>query len=239
MSDISVVLPVYNEEECIEQVADEVRDVLAGLGREFEVILVDDGSSDGTPDRMCALAKAHPEYRIIRITPNSGQSAAMGAGFRAARGDIIVCLDADGQNDPADIPKLLSELEHCDVCCGIRARRKDTWSRRVGSRLANAVRNAVLHDGIIDTGCSLKAFRASVVSDFPMHLRGMHRFLPVLARISADATIRQVSVNHRPRAAGRSKYTNLGRLKETVADLRSVAWMARRWRRFKMEEIKA
>src|SRR5690606_21801746 len=123
-----------------------------------------------------------------------------------------------------------------DACCGIRQKRQDSWGKRVGSRLANAVRGWYLHDGIIDTGCSLKAVRASLVRDLPMHLKGMHRFIPALLQIQHNARIAQIPVNHRPRRAGHSKYTNFGRLRVTIADLRAVRWMQKRYRQFTVEE---
>ena len=178
--DLSLLLPVYNEEDCIEAVVREAADALRRLGRPFEIIAVDDGSTDGTAARLQALRADLPELRLLRLAANSGQSAALGAGFRAARGGIFVTLDADGQNDPADIPALVARLDSCDLCCGYRASRQDTWSKRLGSRLANAVRNRALRERIRDTGCTLKAFRSEWADALPMQFRGMHRFLPAL-----------------------------------------------------------
>jgi glycosyltransferase involved in cell wall biosynthesis len=226
---LSVLLPAYNEEDCIDAVVRELADVLRGMDSPFEILVVDDGSTDATLPRLQALRKEIPELRICRLAANSGQSAALGAAFQAARGDILITLDADGQNDPADIPALVARLESCDVCCGYRADRKDTWSKRMGSRLANAVRNRALHETIRDTGCTLKAFRAEWARPLPMQFRGMHRFLPALMAMSG-ARIEELPVNHRPRAAGHSKYTNWGRLKETIGDLRAVRWMQTRYR---------
>ncbi|HQM23121.1 MAG TPA: glycosyltransferase family 2 protein [Kiritimatiellia bacterium] len=226
---LSVLLPAYNEEACIADVVREVADVLRGVGRPFEIVVVDDGSTDATPERLGELQAGIPELRVLRLRRNSGQSAALGAAFRAARGEIFVTLDADGQNDPADIPALLAQLATCDLCCGYRAKRQDTWSKRFGSRLANAVRNRALHETIRDTGCTLKAFRAEWTAELPMQFRGMHRFLPALMAM-AGARIAEIPVNHRPRAAGQSKYTNWGRLKETLWDLWAVRWMQKRYR---------
>ena len=232
---ISVLLPVYNEEACIAAVIREAVCVLHGFGRRFEILVVDDGSIDATPARLKALADEIPELRVLRLDRNCGQSAALGAGFRAARGEIFVALDADGQNDPSDIPALVARLDACDLCCGYRARRQDMFSKRFGSRLANAVRNRVLHENIRDTGCTLKAFRAEWARALPMQFRGMHRFLPALMAM-AGARIEEIPVNHRPRAAGQSKYTNWGRLKETFWDLWAVRWMQKRYRPIRMEE---
>ena len=234
--DISVLLPAYNEEACIEAVVREAAAVLHGMGRPFEILVVDDGSTDGTPARLKALRAEMPELRLLRLARNSGQSAALGAAFRAARGRIFVTLDADGQNDPVDVPALVARMESCDLCCGYRAKRRDTWSKRFGSRLANAVRNRALRETIRDTGCTLKAFRAEWTRSLPMQFRGMHRFLPALMAM-AGARIEEIPVNHRPRAAGTSKYTNWGRLKETLWDLWAVRWMQKRHRSVRAEEV--
>jgi glycosyltransferase involved in cell wall biosynthesis len=218
---------VYNEEACIDQVVRELHDVLSASSLPgWEIMAVDDGSTDGTPTHLDRLRAALPGLRVVRLAPNAGQSAAFAAGFARAAGEILVTMDADGQSDPADIPRLVEALGDGDCCCGHRVRRQDRWSRRVGSRMANRVRNAVLGEDILDTGCSLKAFRAALTRDLPVW-NGMHRFFPALFRIRG-ATIRQIPVHHRPRLAGRSKYTNLGRLATTVWDLWAVRWMQRR-----------
>ena len=233
--ELSVLMPAYNEEACIEAVVREAVCVLHGMGRTFEILVVDDGSSDGMPARLKTLCAEHPELRVLRLEINSGQSAALGAAFRAARGAIFVTLDADGQNDPADIPALVARLDFCDLCCGYRAQRKDVWSKRLGSQIANAVRNRVLREKIRDTGCTLKAFRAEWTGTLPMQFRGMHRFLPALLAM-AGARIEEIPVHHRPRAAGTSKYTNWGRLKETLWDLWAVRWMQKRYRPIRVED---
>ena len=233
--ELSVLLPAYNEEDCIAAIVRETVCVLHGLGRPFEILVVDDGSTDSTPARLKALCAEMPELRALRLAVNAGQSAALGAAFQAARGNIFVTLDADGQNDPSDIPALVAKLDSCDLCCGYRARRRDTWSKRLASRLANAVRNRALGENIRDTGCTLKAFRADFARALPMQFRGMHRFLPALMAM-AGARIAEIPVNHRPRAAGQSKYTNWGRLGETLRDLRAVRWMQKRYRPVRAEE---
>ncbi|HOW96520.1 MAG TPA: glycosyltransferase family 2 protein [Kiritimatiellia bacterium] len=233
--EISVIMPAYNEEECVEGTLRELCGVLRKTGRSFEILAVDDGSTDGTPAVLKKVAAELPELRVIRLAPNSGQSAATKAGFRAARGGVLVTLDADGQNDPADIPRLLEQLDRCDVCCGYRGKRQDSFAKRAGSRLANAVRNRALKEQVRDTGCTLKAFRAEWARELPLEWRGMHRFLPTLLAMRG-ARIGEIPVRHRPRAAGRSKYTNWGRLKETIWDLWAVRWMQKRYRRFAVEE---
>ena len=232
---ISLIIPAFNEEDCIEGTVAEAYDVLKGMGKAFELIVINDGSTDKTPEILGSLKKKMPELRVLDLLPQSGQSAGFGAGFREARGEVIVLMDADGQNDPADIPELVKRLESCDICCGWRKDRQDKWSRNFGSKMANAVRKGLLKDGIIDTGCSLKAFKAKFVKDLPMDLKGMHRFLPALAQMRG-ARVDQVPVNHRERQGGVSKYTNFGRLMVTVSDLMAVRWMQKRHRNFEVRE---
>lgn len=227
--ELSILIPAYNEDACIAAVVRETACVLHGLGRSFEIVVVDDGSSDWTPGRLNDLCTEVPEFRALRLATNSGQSAALQAAFRTARGRILVTLDADGQNDPSDIPALIDELATCDLCCGYRVHRQDVWSKRIGSRLANTVRNRVLRETIRDTGCTLKAFRAEWTAHLPLQFRGLHRFIPALLGM-AGARISEIPVHHRPRAAGQSKYTNWGRLKESLWDLWALRWMQKRYR---------
>jgi len=235
--ELSVLIPAYNEEACLGALVRETACVLHGLGKSFEILVVDDGSSDWTPRLLNDLRAEVDELRAVRLAVNSGQSAALLAAFRAARGRIFVTLDADGQNDPADVPALLAALESCDLCCGYRVRRRDVWSKRIGSRLANAVRNRVLRETIRDTGCTLKAFRAEWAAHLPLQFRGLHRFIPALLAM-AGARIAEIPVHHRPRAAGQSKYTNWGRLKESLWDLWAVRWMQKRYRSIQTEPLR-
>lgn len=228
---ISVVLPVYNEASCISAVLEELQASLT-FARSAEIVIVDDGSTDDTPALLTTFASTHPASRLLQLSANSGQSAAFWAGIQAAAGDIIVLMDADGQNDPADIEKCVSALAQADICCGYRAHRQDTFSKRIGSKLANRLRRAVLKDEIIDTGCSMKAFRAPLLKTL-QYWEGMHRFLPVLASLQG-ATIIQIPVSHRSRFSGTSKYTNFGRLKRTIWDLFGVRWLKKRTRRFRV-----
>ncbi len=231
--DLSVIIPVFNEDASIGLVLEELDAVLAQLNRVYEVIVVNDGSTDNTAAVLQQASRRYASLRLVTLTPNSGQSAAFGAGFITCRGQSIILMDGDGQNDPHDIPMLLEVLKDCDACCGYRKIRRDRVSKRLASRIANGVRQAVLHDGILDTGCSLKAVKVQFVRDLPMYLRGMHRFLPALW-LMRGARIRQIRVNHRLRVQGQSKYTNWRRLRETWWDLWAVRWMQTRYRRFRV-----
>jgi dolichol-phosphate mannosyltransferase len=223
---LSVVVPAYDEAPNVEACYRELVEVLAALGRPFEVIFVDDGSTDDTFAVLGRLAEADPRLRVLRFRRNAGQTAALDAGFRAARGDVVVTLDADLQNDPRDIPLLLAALPGCDAVWGWRVDRRDTWSKRIASRIANTVRRGFTGDGIHDTGCPLKVFRREAVVRLHLY-RGMHRFLAALLRMEGRRVV-EVPVRHRPRHAGRSKYGNWSRLWTGLADLWAVRWMARR-----------
>ncbi|HVT57701.1 MAG TPA: glycosyltransferase family 2 protein [Thermoanaerobaculia bacterium] len=225
--EVSLVIPVYNEEESLPQLAAEIRGAMRLLGRPYEVLFVDDGSDDGSLGVMVQLARQDRAIRVVRLARNCGQSAALDAGFRHARGAVVVTLDADLQNDPADIPRLLERLAGYDVVCGVRARRRDSWLRRVSSGIANAVRNRLTHESVADVGCTLKAFRADYLTRIPVW-NGMHRFLPTLLRMEG-ARVTEVAVNHRPRRFGQPKYNIRNRLWRATADLFAVRWMQARW----------
>jgi dolichol-phosphate mannosyltransferase len=223
---VSVVIPVFEEEPNLEPLLHEIAAAFAVL--DHEVIVVDDGSGDGSWATLQRLAGAHPRLRALRHDRNYGQSAALATGFAAARGELLVTLDGDLQNDPADAPLLLAELERgFDVVSGVRQRRQDSLVRRISSRLANGVRRRVLHDGISDVGCSLKAYRTRIVKRVPP-FHGMHRFLPALARMEG-ARITELPVSHRARRYGKSKYGIGNRLWRGIADLLGVWWLQRRW----------
>lgn len=223
---LSVVIPAYNEAPNVEPGYRELLAVLEPLGRPFEVIVVDDGSTDETFGILARIAETDPRLRVLRFKRNAGQTAALVAGFRAARGDVVVTMDADLQNDPRDIPALLAALPGCDAVCGWRVDRHDPWSKRIASRIANAVRRRLTGDGVHDTGCMLKAFRRAALTRLPP-FRNMHRFLPALLQQEGFRVV-EVPVRHRPRRAGQSKYGNWGRLWAGLADLWAVRWMARR-----------
>jgi glycosyltransferase involved in cell wall biosynthesis len=224
--DISVVAPVFNERDNLTPLVDELIAVLRAMPRQFEIVLVDDGSRDGSFEAIDALALAHPEVRGLHFKANCGQTAAFDAGFKSARGAVVVTIDADLQNDPRDIPALLQALEGHDAAVGIRTERRDGPLRRLASKIANAVRNRVSGDDIIDTGCSLKAFRVDALRGIKLW-NGMHRFLPTLIKLEGGSVV-QVPVNHRPRLAGTSKYGVWNRVFRSSADLLAVRWMKSR-----------
>jgi glycosyltransferase involved in cell wall biosynthesis len=232
--ELSVVIPAYNEEANVEACHQELASVLEAHGQPFEIIFVDDGSIDGTADALRRITRADPRVRVLRLRRNTGQSAALDAGFRAVRGAVVVTMDADLQNDPHDIPNLLAALPGHDAVCGWRVDRRDPWTKRVASRVANVVRDRVTGDGVHDTGCSLKAFRREAVQRLRLY-RGMHRFLPALLQIEG-LRVAEVPVSHRPRRAGVSKYGNWQRLWTGLSDLWAVRWMARRHLRYEVEE---
>jgi dolichol-phosphate mannosyltransferase len=225
--EVSIVVPAHDEAESLEILAGEIRGALDGAGLDYEVIFVDDGSRDATPEVLRGLAAADRRVRVVRQRRRAGQSAALDAGFRRARGELVVTLDADLQNDPADIPRLLAALPGHDLVCGVRARRRDDWLRRVSSRIAGAVRNRMTGDRLADAGCSLRVYRAEILRRVPMY-DGMHRFLPILLRL-AGARVEEVPVSHRPRLHGSTKYGVGNRLWRGLADLAAVCWMQSRW----------
>jgi dolichol-phosphate mannosyltransferase len=225
---ISVVIPLYNEQENIEPLQNEVAAALVGL--DYELILVDDGSSDETLKRI----DRRPEVRVIEFAKNTGQSAAMFAGIHAAKGEVIVLLDGDRQNDPADIPRLLAEIEKgADLVCGYRANRKDTTFKRLQSRIANFVRSRFTGDGVRDTGCTLKAMRCDCREALVLFY-GMHRFIPALVK-GMGYKLAEVPTQHRPRVAGVSKYGFGNRAWKATCDMFAVKWLLSRQVRIRIK----
>jgi glycosyltransferase involved in cell wall biosynthesis len=224
--ELSVVVPVYDERDNLEPLVEELLAVLGPLGRTFEIVLVDDGSTDGSSDVIDGLVARGVGVRGLRFRDNRGQTAAFDAGFRHARGAVVVTLDADLQNDPRDIPRLLDALDGHTAAVGYRARRRDTWFRRAQSRIANRIRNRLSGDDIIDTGCSLKAFRRDALVRIKL-FTGLHRFLPTLIRMDGGSVV-QIPVGHRERHAGTSKYGIWNRAFRAFVDLLAVRWMKKR-----------
>jgi glycosyltransferase involved in cell wall biosynthesis len=230
----SVVVPAHNEAENLPQVIHDVVDVMNSLRGAWEIVVVDDGSCDDTWKILQKLHENIPQLRALRFRSQSGQTAAFSAGFVRAKGDIIITLDGDGQNDPKDIPRLLEALAGSDCVCGYRTFRRDSWIKRITSRCANAVRKFLLNDSVRDSGCSLKVFRAECVANIKL-FRGMHRFLPALISMEGFHVI-EMSVRHHPRKKGRSHYSFLNRGISTVSDLLAVWWMKRRTCRIDIEK---
>ena len=231
---LSVVLPVCNERDNLAPLLTELR---AALGaRRFEIIAVDDASTDGSLDQLVRLRQQDAALRVVALERRSGQSAAIAAGWDAARGEVVVMLDADGQNDPADIPALLARLEadpRLAAAAGYRVGRRDTLWKRTQSRIANAVRNWLTRDRILDTGCSLKAVRREVARSLP-RFNGMHRFIPTLIRLTGGEVV-EVPVSHRARRFGESKYSAWNRALPALRDAVGVRWLRRRALRYTIQ----
>ena len=234
--DLSVVFPVFNEEENVPILLGEIASALKGTPWSWEVIAVDDGSSDGSLQALQKLQPQYPSLRIITFEKNSGQTAALDAGWRAARGTYVVSLDADLQNDPADIPPMMRRLQEGgnDMVIGVRVNRHDTWSRRMQSKIGNGVRNWITGDRITDTGCSLKLVRREAVQGLQLYT-GMHRFLPTLVRLQGYKVI-EMPVNHRARKFGVSKYGAMNRAFRGLADCLAVRWMSKRILRYRVRQ---
>lgn len=227
ISKVSIVVPVFNEEDNVELLVGQIIATMNPIGLDWELWLVDDGSSDASLARIHTACNADPHVGFLSFQRNQGQSAAFAAGFEAAQGDVIVTLDADLQNDPADIPAMLDLYrDGFDMVIGWRVSRQDTQARRFASRVGNAVRNFLTRETVHDTGCSLKVLRASLARRLPM-FKGMHRFLPTLMKMYG-ARLAEVPVNHRARHSGVSKYGTFSRGIAASQDLLAVNWMLRR-----------
>ena len=224
---VSVVVPVFNEEENMSILQTELQDALAGL--DYEIVFVDDGSTDRSAQRI----ETAPNVLNLQFEKNTGQSAALYAGIRAARGQTIVMIDSDLQNDPADIPRLLEEISRgADLVCGYRAKRKDTITKRLTSRIANFVRSRFTKDHVRDTGCTLKAMRRECVSAL-VPFKGMHRFIPALIK-GAGYRLVEIPVNHRPRRFGQTKYGFGSRALRATIDMFGVRWLLSRRLNYKI-----
>ncbi len=226
---VSVVVPVFNEEENMSILQTELQDALAGL--DYEIVFVDDGSTDRSAQRI----ETAPNVLILQFEKNTGQSAALYAGIRAARGQTIVMIDSDLQNDPADIPRLLEEISRgADLVCGYRAKRKDTITKRLTSRIANFIRSRFTKDHVRDTGCTLKAMRRECVSAL-VPFKGMHRFIPALIK-GAGYRLVEIPVNHRPRRFGQTKYGFGSRALRATIDMFGVRWLLSRRLNYKIRD---
>lgn len=235
--ELSLICPAYNEADNIEPLLAEWDAALRSCELSYEMILVDDASTDATSDRLRRSQRQYPALRVLRMARRSGQSAALLAGFDAARGRWLVTSDADLQNDPRDLPRMWLLAGEFDMVCGWRRDRRDPWLKRIVSRIANARRRRVLDDGVHDTGCGLKLFRREIARRV-LRFHGMHRFLPALARIEGFS-VTEVVVNHRPRVRAASKYTFWNRLRKPIEDLNGVAWYRDRHVQVEAIEIEA
>jgi dolichol-phosphate mannosyltransferase len=237
---LSIVIPAYNEAESIVPLIEEIINTLHPALR-YEILIIDDGSTDNTAARLSALKACYPQLRIIHHPKNSGQSSAILTGVSFAHAEWIATLDGDGQNDPADIPKLLAARDSAasgrplTMIVGLRKKRRDTWLRRVSSKVANGVRSRLLHDQTPDTGCGLKLFTREAFLSIP-HFNHMHRFLPALVQRNGGIVV-NVPVNHRPRTAGISKYGLFDRLWVGIVDLAGVLWLQRRPCKVSAQEV--
>jgi dolichol-phosphate mannosyltransferase len=234
--DLSVVIPVYNEEENLPHLWPELRSVLEPMGLAFEVVFVDDGSRDRSAELIRGFREADPRVRLVRLKANAGETAATDAGFKSARGRWVVTMDADLQNDSHDIPALLSHLDRWDAVTGWRTNRGegDSIVRRISSRVANRVRNGISDESIQDSGCTFRAFRRECLRGLVLY-RGFHRFVPTLLKMRGYRVI-EVPVRNRPRRYGQSKYGVLNRVFVATADLLVVRWMKNRLLRYEIAE---
>jgi glycosyltransferase involved in cell wall biosynthesis len=225
--DITVVVPCYNEEDNIQLLLDELETNLNATGKTFEIIYVDDASTDHSVEVLLSEQRKRPYLRVLRHKKNFGESAAILSGYEAARGDVIFSMDADLQNDPADIPHFLKALSSADAVCGVRGRREDSWTKRISSRIANFVRAALLKDSIHDAGCTYRAIKREALSQL-IGFRGLHRFIPTILGYHGFKVV-EIVVNHRPRTRGYSKYGIGNRLWVGILDIIGMLWYRRRF----------
>jgi glycosyltransferase involved in cell wall biosynthesis len=223
---LAIIVPVYNEEDNVLPLAREVTNAFADRGQLYQLVFVDDASTDQTWARIQKAQHVYPNVRGVRHQSNSGQSAAFLTGLRSTRSRLVATLDGDLQNDPADLPRMLTELTHADFVCGVRTNRQDNWLRRVSTRIARRARRLVLGVDFQDTGCFLRVFRRNALESV-LPFNGWHRFLPLLVH-GAGKSVRELAVNHRSRVAGTSKYGVWNRLWRGIYDLVGVGWLQKR-----------
>jgi dolichol-phosphate mannosyltransferase len=238
---LSLVIPCYNEADGLPELLKAIPAALDPMGKPYEVLIVDDGSTDASPQILKEAMATRPWLRVIRLTPNCGQSAAFEAGFAAAQGELIATIDADLQNDPAEIPRMIPMLEagpwgpRVDMVTGWRKKRQDPWIRTVQTKIANGIRNSISQETIQDSASSLKVYRAYTLKRLRLW-RGAHRFFPTLVKMQGY-TCREVEVSHRPRFAGSSKYPFGSRVLRAFVDLLAVRWMKSRFLRYTASEV--
>ncbi|HEU4440344.1 MAG TPA: glycosyltransferase family 2 protein [Methylomirabilota bacterium] len=234
--DLSVVIPVYDEEESLPPLWAEIRQVLLPTALRYEVIFVDDGSRDRSADIVRGFREQDQRVRLVRLKVNAGETAATDAGLKAALGHRVVVMDADLQNDPRDIPAMLAQLDRWDAVTGYRVDRAagDSWIRRISSRIANRIRNRMSDEAVQDSGCTFRAFRRECLRELVLY-RGFHRFIPTLLKMQGFRVL-EMPVNHRPRRFGRSKYGIGNRAAQAFVDLLVVRWMKDRRLRYEIVE---
>lgn len=229
----SVVIPLKDEEDNVADLIAELEPVMNSLNQPWELICIEDGSKDRTQNILKDLSKEKKYLRVLLFTRNFGQSSAFDAGFKAAKGEFVITLDGDRQNDPSDIPEMVKVAADSDLVCGCRVKRQDPWTKKIISIIANKVRRRICGDNVRDTGCSLKIYRRDCLKNIKMY-HGMHRFLPALFAIEGFR-VKEVPVNHRPRTKGATKYNFLNRSFNTISDMWAVHWMKKRQLKYKVE----
>lgn len=232
---LSLVVPCYNEQENLPALFAKVETAFAGLGKPFELVMVDDGSKDSSPKILAEAKLSRPWLRVVRLEPNCGQSAAFEAGFAAAAGEVIATIDADLQNDPTEIPRLLPYLDQYDMVTGWRKKRNDNFLRLIQTKVANGVRNWISQETINDSASSLKVYKAKCLKGMRLW-RGAHRFFPTLVKMRGFTCV-EVEVSHHPRHAGTTKYAFGSRVIRATVDLFAVRWMKSRYLRYTATEL--
>ena len=232
--DVSIVAPVYNEEENLPILVGQLVDVLKPLGKSYEMIFVDDASTDRSRSLLKEMIPRYPQIRVLGFKKNCGETAAGAAGLKAARGDVVITIDADLQNDPKDIPMLLDYLKKYDMVTGWRQKRDDSWVKRITSKMANRIRNTLSGETIRDSGCTYRAYKRECLENIKL-FKGMHRFMPTLVKMEGFRVI-EVPIAHHPRQFGVSKYTTWNRMWRAFVDLLAVRWMKSRHIRYEIEE---
>lgn len=233
--DLSIVIPAYNEQDNIQTLLDRLADTFEPLHQHFEVVMVDDGSTDRTQALLVEQKATRSWLRVVALDCNHGQTCAMAAGFKAARGNVIATLDGDLQNDPAEIPRLMAMLDECDAVTGWRVKRNDPWLRKLSTRIANAIRNWLSGESIHDSACSLKVYKRACLEGLTL-FEGMHRFMPTLVKMRGYS-VKEVPVSHHPRFSGQAKYGVWNRAFRAFIDLLAVRWMKKRYLNYKAKEL--
>ncbi len=233
-TDISVVVPVYNEEKNLPILIPQISQILDSLGKSYEMIFVDDGSTDGSRKILKEMISQYPQIHILGFKKNCGETAAIAAGLKEARGNVVITMDADLQNDPKDIPTLIAYLKEYDMVTGWRKKREDSWVKRISSKIANKIRNWLSGETIQDGGCTFRVYKQECLPNLKLY-RGMHRFMPTLVKMEGFRVI-EIPITHHPRQFGVSKYTTWNRMWVAFVDLLAVKWMKSRHIRYEIEE---